>query len=394
MKLTMSESLKLFYPLVRNGFYFLLNIFFKNGAGFKKNILVVRTDKIGDFILFSPSFRYIKNKYPNHKIFFLGNKNVGDLAAKTFGIDEFIPLDIKKFQLNPFYYFEIFDKLRSGRFEIAIYPAYSRSFTGDELIRISGASTRICQIGDSSNLKEKQRQKNNLFYTDVVKSNYGAVTEIEKNKSFLQSLNIDIFDDFIPAVSISDADITTGLNILKKNGWLEKKYVVINPGAGLKYRIWPLARFSEVINWIQKNKGFEIVISGSKDELDLLSEIRKNVECPMINIMGETTLIELASILKGAVFYFGSDTGTLHLSSSVGTPSLCVMGGGHFGRFFPYGDLNRNRIIFDKNMKCKNDNWDCAKIKGFDNPAPCIDGVKVDDVIREINSLLVYLNIN
>ena len=45
-------------------------------------------------------------------------------------------------------------------------------------------------------------------------------------------------------------------------------------------------------------------------------------------------------------------------------------------------------------MKCKNDNWDCAKIKGFDNPAPCIGGVKVDDVIREINSLLVYLNIN
>jgi len=48
---------------------------------------------------------------------------------------------------------------------------------------------------------------------------------------------------------------------------------------------------------------------------------------PIIDITGKTTLTTLAAILKSSLLYIGNDTGTVHLASAVGTPTVCIMGG-------------------------------------------------------------------
>jgi len=54
------------------------------------------------------------------------------------------------------------------------------------------------------------------------------------------------------------------------------------------------------------------------------------------------------------------------------------MGGGHFGRFFPYGNLKKNRVVYRK-MDCFACNWQCKF-----STVKCIEEISVDLVWQEI----------
>jgi ADP-heptose:LPS heptosyltransferase len=82
------------------------------------------------------------------------------------------------------------------------------------------------------------------------------------------------------------------------------------------------------------------------------------MSAPVVRLAGKTDLLQLAAIFKHSVLYIGSETGPLHLAVAVGTPTVCILGGGHFGRFYPYGDLRKHRAVFQK-MDCYHCNWEC-----------------------------------
>lgn len=60
-----------------------------------KNILIVRTDRIGDVVLSLPLARIIKEKYPDAKITFLVRDYTKALAVNNPFIDEVITLEEK-----------------------------------------------------------------------------------------------------------------------------------------------------------------------------------------------------------------------------------------------------------------------------------------------------------
>ena len=106
-----------------------------------------------------------------------------------------------------------------------------------------------------------------------------------------------------------------------------------------------------------------------------------------VNLAGKTDLSMMILLLKNSKCYFGSDTGITHIAAAIQVPALCLLGGGHFRRFFPYGDLAKNKIVFDTTMKCENDNWLCARSLGKDESAPCIKNIDVENVKKEIDIL-------
>ena len=136
--------------------------------------------------------------------------------------------------------------------------------------------------------------------------------------------------------------------------------------------------------------GIRPVFCGSMNERKLISSIVTQMKAKdkILDISGMTDLPTILYLLKRSYFYFGSDTGITHLAAAIETPSICLMGGGHFGRFFPYGDLNKNKIVYDYKMTCKGDNWLCAKDVKNGESAPCVRDIKVDDVKKEIDTMI------
>ena len=102
--------------------------------------------------------------------------------------------------------------------------------------------------------------------------------------------------------------------------------------------------------------------------------------------------MELAGLLSQSRLTISNDTGVVYLSSAVGTSSVCIVGGGHFGRFVPYPDLpgqtNNLKPVYHK-MPCFGCNWVCVFPVKKGEPTPCIENISVDAVWETVRPLLI-----
>ena len=77
-------------------------------------------------------------------------------------------------------------------------------------------------------------------------------------------------------------------------------------------------------------------------------------------MQGQFSLLQVVELLKHSKFYVGSDTSIAHFSAAIGLKTVVILGGGHFGRFFPYPDHKNVHTIYKK-KDCYNCNWKCTK---------------------------------
>ena len=106
---------------------------------------------------------------------------------------------------------------------------------------------------------------------------------------------------------------------------------------------------------------------------------------------GKTELTELSGLLSLSQLTISNDTGAVHLAAAIGTPMVCILGGGHFGRFVPYpklsGQTNSLKVVYHK-MPCYGCNWECIYPLKKNEPAPCITKISVDAVWEKVKPLL------
>lgn len=352
----------------------------KEGESLRK-VLIIRIDAIGDFIIFSPMLRYYRMLYPDSHITLLVNKMALDLAERFDEIDELIAFDRKRFNRDLIYTRGLLKKLKEKGFDVVIYPTYSREPSGDYIVKFLDASVKIGFDGDTCNISQKEKEKNNRYYTKLIPATPGVILEVERNKEFVEALGVNV-DNYIPSFNPSEKDEIEARKLLSDNGLKDDKpFIVVCPGASFDKKIWPLERYAQLITLLKKEKDVEVVIIGSDNDSHLARKIKAITNASIVDITGKTTLITLSAILKMSILYIGSDTGSVHLAAAVGTPTVCIMGGGHFGRFFPYGDLKKNRIVY-RYMDCFECNWQCIYPHKRGTPAPCISNIQVSDVIE------------
>ena len=104
---------------------------------------------------------------------------------------------------------------------------------------------------------------------------------------------------------------------------------------------------------------------------------------PLLNWVGRTTLPGLAAVLAHAELLVGNETSAIHIAAAVGTPAVCIVGGGHYGRFMPYLVEEDGRplpVAAVHRMGCFHCDWRCVYHPPKGTPVPCIEKVEVEDV--------------
>ncbi|MED6339601.1 MAG: glycosyltransferase family 9 protein, partial [SAR324 cluster bacterium] len=162
-------------------------------------------------------------------------------------------------------------------------------------------------------------------------------------------------------------------------------------GAEKKYREWGIDSYTTIAQLIYKHTGWVGIISGVEKDFNLGEKIKSLSGVPLENLAGKTSISELASLLGKSHLVISNETGTAHISSAVGTPTVCILGGGHFDRFAPYPELsggtNSLKVVYHK-MPCYNCNWECIFYIKKDEAAQCIQNVSVDAVWNEVEKII------
>jgi ADP-heptose:LPS heptosyltransferase len=365
-------------------------------ASVEKRMLLMKPEGIGDFLLFYPTLKYYLAKFSDYKIYFLASdrslETVEDINNNLHLFSNVLVFDKKRFASNFFYRRKTCLDIYKYNFDLIVYPTSWREPKCDEIIRCAGAAKKIVFSGSGFYL-DWEVSSANAIYEEIIQLPENLFTEIDKYKFFAKTICEVEVDYSKPGIDIFKDNRLSAVDILNEFNLSEKKFVVIFPGAANFYRVWPLDRFAEIIRLLLK-KNIVPVVAGSKADNYLLLKIfdflSVEEKYKIVNLCGRTSILTLGAILEKSLFYFGSETGALHLAAAVNCPTICLLGGGHFGRFFPYGDQHLNRVVYDLNMRCRNDDWACAQ-GDETRPAPCIEGIKLGDAVKEIEALLKEL---
>jgi ADP-heptose:LPS heptosyltransferase len=357
---------------------------FINKCNYKCNIrsnflAILRTDNIGDFVLFAPSLKYIRDEFKDFQITLILKDTIVGLADDCPYVDRIISFDYKKYRRNLYYKCRFLLGLSRENFDICLYSAYSRERIGDEMVLWTAANQKIAWDSEAINLTPAEKVRGDRIYTTLFKIDcVQKKHEVERNREFLQNLKIQV-DGFEPEVWVSDNDREKSRNFLMKNGLDRKRPIAILPGAMHERRKWGAPNFNRLIDrLVEVDKEAFILIIGIADENAGLDCHGGNI----IDLCGRTNLKELPGLFERCSVVIGNETGTLHLAIASGAPTVCILGGGHFGRFMPYSDPRNHKFVYKK-MDCFNCNWRCRY-----SFTKCIREINVEDVFSEVKKVL------
>jgi ADP-heptose:LPS heptosyltransferase len=348
----------------------------------KKDIVLIRLDAIGDFIVWLDSAKEFRGIYPTERIVLIANSAWASLAKTMPYWDEVLSLDPVRFSRFGSYRIEWLKKISSYGFRIAIHPANSRmSSVGDSVVRATQAQEKIAPARDLLNLILSARERDIVarWYTKIFPPAPGCIGELERNTDFLNKLTgTENYKTSIPRLVTSIPPCNLG------------NYFVVVPGAAWQGRMWEASKFCRVIVAIREKFGLKPVLCGSILEKSLCQNIVDEVKGDAVNMAGDTSLNELADLINGAHLVVTNETSAVHFAAATGTPSVCIVGGGHFGRFVPYPEhlTGKKPIVVNHSMSCYNCNWNCTERHAKGNSVPCIEKISVKDVLIAVEKAL------
>lgn len=359
----------------------------------RKSLLITRLDGIGDFVIFLDAFKEYRKLYPPEEweITLLGNRAYRVLAENLTYADRYWFMDMNRFKRNPVYRYRLLSQVRRAMFDVVIHPNYSRGYwLGDAIVRASAAPERIGSECDFTNISHRQKPRSDRWYTRLIPAEPGNIMELERNAQFICGLGLSDFQAGLPRLAIPDdaqkrADaMLERIGLLKLSNQKSVDFYILFPGAGSKSRQWPVEHFAELARRIYDLSGWAGLVCGGPGDKVLageLIELAGNI--PLASLAGKTDLMEFAAVVKRSRLLIGNETGAVQIASAVGTPSVCILGGGHFGRFVPYSVPNGIHAVY-REVHCFGCNWECVHQIDRHQAVDCIQQVEVHQVMESI----------
>ncbi len=302
-----------------------------------KNILIVKLDNVGDFILLSPSIRTIRENFPAAHITLVVNKRVYPLAELCPYVNEVLPFELE-------YAVEANDVVQTMKIilEFVKNHLWKRKFTlGFEfryfssekfkhllMLYLSGARERIGYISDAErlytdNLLPPESNIGNILLTHPVLNPPEIIHDCARNLYILQDYGLKITRTDLE-VWYNSSDLYLARALL--NNFAEGRIKVsVGIGASTPMRKYPrekyLQAFKEIID-----KGGSIVILGGPGEYEDAKFLEENLSSEFVkNIIPIQPGWRIdAAIMSQTDLYIGNDTGASNCAAAVHLPIIML----------------------------------------------------------------------
>lgn len=359
-------------------------------------IIVIKIDAIGDFLIWLDSASRYREIYQGHKITLVCNSACVEMAENTDFFDEIIPVQARRFESDNRYKKEIWSRFQNRGFQILLQTEYSRTIDMDLLAMNIPAEKKIAFVADESRLNLSRymalkniRKKLDAIYDELIPSGGENLMELERNAVFIRGLGHDFKAGYpsLPQMQI------------RQELMLPRPYAVIFPGGSSGKKMWPVERYARVGEYLVLEKDMDICLCGGADEAYLYGQFVEAIKCDscrgrVYDLFGQTSLPELAEIIRNASLFVGNDTSGIHFAAAVNTRGICVFGEFAYGRFLPYRcerdcEGHEPIIVCSAGKQCAGCVYgaitsECREHLIRTGRYQCVDEVSVEQVLREI----------
>ena len=295
------------------------------------NILIIHTAFIGDIVLSTALISKVKEKYPDSDIYYLTTPLGKEILKNNPKIKEIIVYDKRGKDKGFVAFISFVRKIRKLKIDVCLTP--HRYLRSSILSLLSGASIRVGY--DIASLS--------FVYNKKIKYDK-TKHEVEKLLSFVDDSPKRFELEMYP----SEKD-KIKIDTILKNFSQNKKIILIAPGSKWFTKRWPEEYFRILIQNLVKKDDLLIVITGGKEE----KEIVLNLDSKVLDLRGEISLLELAELIKRAILVVSNDSAPIHITSAFPDTRIVGIFGPtvkEFG-FFPW---SKNSKVFEiKGLYCR-----------------------------------------
>ncbi|MCB0394725.1 MAG: glycosyltransferase family 9 protein, partial [Bdellovibrionales bacterium] len=271
----------------------------------RKKILLVRMDRIGDLVLTLPVAGH--SALQNFDVLWLVNQGTEFVLESTTHPAVFKTLK-KSFSISQFFQFVRW--LKSERLDVSI--VFHAPWWVGAALRIAGVPIRVGR---------KSQWHSFLFFNCGIRQSRksGERHETEFNLELVDSIFGKSKKDVEPLPLVPQSLNWRWSQILESD-----EFFVVHPGMGGSALNWSHKRWIELIELLSEKS--KVVLTGTESDSEWVDPIamrfkdRKSV----INLKGQANPKELLLLLSKSKAVIAPSTGVLHLSASLGVPTVGI----------------------------------------------------------------------
>jgi heptosyltransferase I len=304
-----------------------------------EKLLIVRLSAMGDVIHTLPAVQALRQTFPEALIGWLieerwaellcasGSSRRGPRSALRPLVDEVHAVSLKTWRKSPFSISTlqraatIWNDVREAHYDLAV--DLQGAIRAAALARLAGA--RVVY-----GAAEPRESPASLWYTRKVVAQGRHV--IEQNLSVVEGLvghPVKLSQVELPHDPQAEARISQRLAL---HGISE--FALLNPGAGLGAKRWPVERYGEVARKLG-DQGLQSILNYGPGEEELVraAEAASGGTARAMSC----SVTELIALTRRAQLFVGGDTGPLHLAAVLRVPVVAIFGPTDPARNGPYG---------------------------------------------------------
>lgn len=280
-------------------------------------ILVVRNDKLGDFMLSFPVFRYLKQAMPACTLHALVPHYTRDIAMANDDIDDVIIDPGQAASIAE--QLQLLQKIKQQKYDVVI-TLFSTTRIG-LLVWLAGINYRLApatklaqvfynhRLSQHRSRSEKPEYRYNLDLVDQYLRDHDLISNIQPDTPFLHFPENNVAEQKQRFLTEQQIDADPAL-------------IMVHPGSGGSANNLSLEQYAQLIQKLELNAGHLLVITAGPGELEKARKLSRLLsKIPHTIYHSQQGLVSFAEFLQAASLFISGSTGPLHIAGALDIPT-------------------------------------------------------------------------
>lgn len=284
-----------------------------------QRILVLQLQQLGDSVIFTPTLRALRERFPAARIELLASPVAAQIYRKSPYLDRIHVATAwktgpKGTRIRPL--LPLLRELRAARYDVTVTDLAQQAFKYALIAWLIRAPLRvgfdINGRGFLHNLRVPFREDANWVDANLdIARTFGATPASTREE-----------------VAFDAGDAARVRELLAERGHVAGgagPLVVMHTGANWQSRTWYRERWAALADALGSRHGATIALVGSAAEAAYVESIRAAMSGPSIGLAGATDIPQLAALCAAADLFVGTDSGPRQIARASGCPHVVVM---------------------------------------------------------------------
>ena len=293
-----------------------------------QRILILRMGPLGETLLTTPVIRALRRRFPEAYIAYMVAPGREDLVSENPNLDKVITYSVS----IPKLIYEM--AKRSFQMVVILQPTFRlvmHTFLARIPFRIgfetNSGKGRLLHAAVPNNIDQHETAR----YLDVVRG-VGIEPDSHEPEMFVNAAGQEWVDNFLTGTGVSS----------------DRPLIGLNPGSGSESRRWSKTGFAQLGERLHQKYNAQIFITAGDVEGALPHDVAGMMSCSPIIVTGITPM-QLGAMLQKCRLYISNDTGPMHMSTAVKTPTIALFGASNPRQWGPH--WHPHTIIARENME-------------------------------------------